>query len=53
MQVEIEAAPQKDVRAELAAAVVGKGWDLTELKTATMSLEDVFLKLTTREDAAA
>jgi hypothetical protein len=32
---------------------VGKGWSLLELRAASMSLEEIFLQLTTREEAAA
>ncbi len=52
---EVQAAKEHDVRAELARAVVESNWKLLELKTSGMSLEDIFLKLTTRdvsEDAA-
>lgn len=38
-----------DRRAELARAVVGQGWGLLELRSASMSLEDIFLQLTTEE----
>jgi ABC-2 type transport system ATP-binding protein len=38
-----------DVRAELARAVVESRWNLLELKTSGMSLEDIFLKLTTKD----
>ena len=38
-----------DRRAELARAVVERGWGLLELRSASMSLEDIFLKLTTEE----
>jgi ABC-2 type transport system ATP-binding protein len=53
VQAEVEGNGKRDVRADLAAAVVGKGWSLLELKTASMSLEEIFLRLTTREEAAA
>ncbi|HLG73313.1 MAG TPA: ABC transporter ATP-binding protein [Chloroflexota bacterium] len=53
IRCEVEGAGKRDVRADLATAVVGKGWGLLELKTASMSLEDIFLQLTTREEAAA
>jgi len=46
-QVESEAG--RDVRRELASAVVGRGWGLLELRPSRMSLEDVFLQLTTQE----
>jgi ABC-2 type transport system ATP-binding protein len=45
----IEAAPGTDVRARLAAAVVTAGWDLLELRPWAMSLEDIFLELTTKQ----
>jgi ABC-2 type transport system ATP-binding protein len=46
---EVHAAKEHDVRAELARAVVESRWNLLELKTSGMSLEDIFLKLTTRD----
>jgi ABC-2 type transport system ATP-binding protein len=46
---EIHAEKGKDVRAELARAVVESRWRLLELRTSGMSLEDIFLKLTTKE----
>jgi ABC-2 type transport system ATP-binding protein len=39
-----------DIRRELAAAIVGGGWGLLELRPMRMSLEDIFLSLTTAED---
>jgi gliding motility-associated transport system ATP-binding protein len=56
MTFEIHAEKGNDVRAELARAIVESQWKLFELKTSGMSLEDIFLKLTTRdvsEEAAA
>src|SRR5262245_1659300 len=47
--LEIESAAGRDVRRELAAAVVNRGWGLLELRPVRMSLEDVFLHLTTAE----
>ena len=41
-----------DVRRELAQAVVSSGWGLLELRPMRMSLEDIFLSLTTDETAA-
>jgi len=38
-----------DRRAELARAVVEQGWGLLELRSIGMSLEDIFLQLTTEE----
>jgi ABC-2 type transport system ATP-binding protein len=39
-----------DRRAELARAVVEQGWGLLELRGMGMSLEDIFLQLTTEEE---
>ncbi|MEP7117916.1 MAG: ABC transporter ATP-binding protein [Acidobacteriota bacterium] len=50
--VEVDSEQGHDVRRELAAAVVHNGWGLLELRPMRMSLEDVFLSLTT-EDASA
>ncbi len=38
-----------DRRAELARAIVEQGWGLLELRSVGMSLEDIFLQLTTEE----
>jgi ABC-2 type transport system ATP-binding protein len=42
-----------DVREHLAAAVVNAGFGLLELRQAGMSLEDIFVKLTTEESSVA
>jgi ABC-2 type transport system ATP-binding protein len=47
----VEAAPGKDIRNLIAAKIVEKGWELYELRGVSMSLEDIFLELTT-DDAA-
>jgi hypothetical protein len=49
----IAAAPDADVREDLARAVVNGGFGLIELRMAGVSLEDVFLRLTTEEDETA
>ena len=49
---EVESEHGRDVRRELAAAVVGRGWGLLELRPLRMSLEEIFLQVIT-EDAAA
>lgn len=49
--VNVEAAPGKDIRSELAAKVIEKGWPLFELRGVSLSLEDIFLELTT-DDAS-
>ena len=43
----------RDVRRELARAVVSSGWGLLELRPMRMSLEEIFLSLTTDEATAA
>jgi ABC-2 type transport system ATP-binding protein len=47
----VEAAPGKDIRSLIAAKVIEKRWELYELRGVSMSLEDIFLELTT-DDAA-
>ena len=47
----VEAAPGRDIRSVIAAKIVEKGWELYELRGVSMSLEDIFLELTT-DDAA-
>jgi ABC-2 type transport system ATP-binding protein len=47
----VETAQGKDIRSDVAAAIVGKGWPLYELRGVSRSLEDIFLELTT-DDAA-
>jgi ABC-2 type transport system ATP-binding protein len=39
----------RDVRRELAQTVVAQGWGLLELRPVRMSLEDIFLQVTTEE----
>jgi len=46
----VESALEKDVRAQLAASVVEGGFELLELRPVGMSLEDIFLQLTTEEE---
>ncbi|MBV9121563.1 MAG: ABC transporter ATP-binding protein [Chloroflexi bacterium] len=53
VHAEVEGTGKRDIRAELASAIVAKGWGLLELRAASMSLEEIFLRLTTREEAAA
>ena len=47
---EIEAEPNRDIRRDVARAVVNKGWGLLELRPLRLGLEEVFLELT--EEAA-
>ncbi len=46
----VESQLKKDIRAALAAAVVGEGWGLLEMRPVGMSLEEIFLHLTTKEE---
>jgi ABC-2 type transport system ATP-binding protein len=48
---EVEAEAGRDVRADLARAVVQKGFDLLGLGQVGMSLEEIFLHLTTTDAA--
>ena len=48
---EIESLGGQNVRGDLARAVVHAGWNLLELKSMTLSLEEVFLELTGSEAA--
>ena len=49
----VESAPGQDVRSQIAAKVVEKGWGLYELRGVSLSLEDIFLELTTEDSADA
>ncbi len=49
---EIETAKDHNIRSELARAVVSAGWGLHELRPVGLSLEEIFLKLTTADVAA-
>ena len=42
----IEAGKEQRVRPEIARAVINSGWELNELRSVSMSLEDIFLELT-------
>jgi ABC-2 type transport system ATP-binding protein len=46
---EVESEHGRDVRRELARTVIGSGWGLLELRPMRMSLEEIFLSLTTEE----
>jgi ABC-2 type transport system ATP-binding protein len=49
---EIECEPGRDIRRELAQAVVQNGWGLLELRAQDFTLEEVFLTLTKEEGGA-
>ena len=51
---EVESERDRDIRRDLAREIVTRGWGLLELRPMRMSLEEVFLQVTTEEvDAAA
>jgi ABC-2 type transport system ATP-binding protein len=50
---EIEAEPNRDIRTDVARTVVNAGMGLLELRPMRLSLEEIFLQLTTDEQAAA
>jgi ABC-2 type transport system ATP-binding protein len=47
---DVETNPGEDIRARLSSAVVNKSWGLMELSRSGMSLEEIFLQLTTEEE---
>jgi ABC-2 type transport system ATP-binding protein len=51
--LEIESGQGRDVRRDLAAAIVNHSWGLLELRPMRMSLEEIFLHLTTEDTAGA
>jgi ABC-2 type transport system ATP-binding protein len=51
VEVEVDSERGHDIRRDVASAVVSRGWGLLELRPMRMSLEEIFLSLTT-EDAA-
>jgi ABC-2 type transport system ATP-binding protein len=46
---EVESARGGDIRREIARAIVTRGWGLLELRPMRMSLEEIFLQVTTEE----
>lgn len=49
VDLEIESQKDIDVRSKLAQVVVGNNWDLLEMRREVLGLEEIFLKLTTKE----
>jgi ABC-2 type transport system ATP-binding protein len=47
---EINSESGRDIRRDLARTVVGRNWGLLELRPSRMSLEEIFLSLTTEEE---
>jgi ABC-2 type transport system ATP-binding protein len=50
---EVQSAQGRDVRRDIAATIVRQGWGLLELRPMRLSLEEIFLSLTTEDAAAA
>ena len=50
---EVESLKDKFIRGDVARAVVESGWNLNELRTASVSLEEIFLELTGGDAAVA
>ena len=51
--VEIQVAEGVDIRRDVANTIVSNGWGLLEMKPMRLSLEDIFLQLTTEENEGA
>jgi ABC-2 type transport system ATP-binding protein len=49
----VEAAQGKDIRSAIASKVIDRGWPLFELRGISLSLEEIFLELTTEDSAHA
>ena len=46
----VEFAADEHPHGEITAAIMARGWTLTGMETVTMSLEEIFLQLTTKDD---
>ncbi len=53
VQARIECEPGRDLRSRIAAEVVGHGHELFELRASRVSLEEIFLQVTTQEAPGA
>lgn len=51
MVATVEASQGQDLRSQIAAKIVGQGWPLYELRGQNLSLEEIFLQLTTEDPA--
>ena len=49
LSVVVESESGRDLRSAIASSVIGQGFDLYELRAVSLSLEDIFLQLTTEE----
>lgn len=45
----VESKVGTDLRSQIAAGIINSGWELLELRKETLELEDIFLKLTTKD----
>ena len=46
----VDSQVDEDIRSQTAEAIINSGWQLLELRSLEMSLEEIFLKLTTHEE---
>ena len=53
VQAKVECDPGRDLRGRIAAEVVAQGHELLELRASRVSLEDIFLQVTTQETPEA
>ncbi len=53
LSVVVESESGRDLRSAIASSVIGHGFDLYELRAVSLSLEDIFLQLTTEEHEPA
>jgi len=53
IQAKVECEPGRDLRSRIAADLVKQGHELLELRASRVSLEDIFLQVTTQESPAA
>jgi len=44
-QVNLETDPQKDLRPELSNRIIGRGWELYEIRSLDPTLEDIFVEI--------
>ncbi len=53
LRAAVETEAGSDLRSRIAATIVGRGWELYELRAVSLSLEEIFLQLTTEEPGEA
>jgi ABC-2 type transport system ATP-binding protein len=52
LAVTVESRADGDIRSAIAKRIIGEGFDLYELRAIRLTLEDIFLQLTTEEPPA-